>query len=90
MEAIRILRRRIDRLDDQILRLLARRAALAVQVGLIKRRTGLSARSSDRERAILHRIARSNQGPLQQGAVRRIFRSIVQESRRAAIRELRK
>jgi len=90
MEKIRRLRERIDALDDDILRILSHRAELAIRVGHVKRRTGLAARSSDRERAILHRIGRVNAGPLENAAVRRIFRVIVQESRRAAIRELRK
>jgi len=90
MEKINRLRGRIDELDDEILRLLSERAQLAIDVGRVKRRTGLAARSSDRERAILRRVGRVNQGPLENAAVRRIFRLIVQESRRTAIREIRK
>lgn len=90
MEEILRLRKRIDALDDTILRILSERARLAVLVGRVKRRTGLAARSSTRERAILQRIVRSNDGPLDDAAVRQIFKLIVQESRRTAIREIRK
>lgn len=90
MEEIRQLRKQIDAMDDAILRILSRRAKLAVCVGRVKKQTGLAARSSDRERAILRRIGKTNQGPLDTAAVRRIFQLIVQESRRTAIREGRK
>lgn len=90
MAEILSLRGQIDELDNQILRLLSRRAGLAIRVGRVKRRTGLAARSSDRERAILRRIVKANEGPLPDAAIRRIFRLIVQESRRTAIREIRK
>jgi len=90
MEEIQGLRRRIDALDDELLRILSQRAELAIRVGRVKRRTGLAAKSSDRERAILRRITSANEGPLDNSTVRRIFRLIVQESRRTAIRERRK
>jgi chorismate mutase-like protein len=90
MEEILDLRGQIDELDNEILRILSERAELSIRVGHVKRRTGLAARSSDRERAILRRIVKANEGPLDNAAIRRIFRLIVQESRRTAIRELRK
>jgi len=90
MEEIRRLRQRIDTIDDQLLKILSRRAELAIRVGGVKERTGLAAKSSDREREILRRITEANEGPLDDSSVRRIFRLIVQESRRAAIRERRR
>jgi chorismate mutase len=90
MEEILDLRGQIDELDNEILRILSERAELSIRVGQAKRRTGLAARSSYRERAILRRIVKANEGPLDNAAIRRIFRLIVQESRRTAIRELRK
>lgn len=90
MAEILNLRGQIDELDNKILRLLSQRAELSICVGHVKRRTGLAARSSDRERAILRRILKVNEGPLDSAAIRRIFRLIVQESRRTAIREIRK
>ena len=90
MKEIQMLRARIDTLDDRLLRLLSRRAQLAIEVGHLKRRTGLSARSSIRERAILQRMAHANAGPLDAPSVRKIFQMIVRESRRTAIREISK
>ncbi|MGH9683550.1 MAG: chorismate mutase [Candidatus Acidiferrales bacterium] len=86
MKKILDLRSQIDAIDDKLLLLLARRARLAIRVGLVKQHHGLAARSSDRERQILHRLGRTNEGPLDAAAIKRIFHLIVQESRRAAIR----
>ncbi|MFY9753997.1 MAG: chorismate mutase [Candidatus Acidiferrales bacterium] len=88
MAEIRELRRRIDLIDTALLRMISRRARLAIEVGYVKRRTGLAAKSSVREREILRRIAQENGGPLDDAAVRRIFHEIVRESRRTAIREI--
>jgi len=76
------LRRQIDRLDSQILQLLNRRAGVAVQVGRLKRRDGRPVYDGEREAAILRRVARLNRGPLPSASVTRIFRGILQVSRR--------
>ena len=80
------LREKIDAIDDQLLWLVSRRVRLAIEVGLVKKHSGLAARSSVRERQILRRLVGANPGPLPHSAVRRIFHQVVQESRRAAIR----
>lgn len=85
---IQALRKRIDGVDDELLRLLYSRAGLAIEIGHLKRNKGVPAYSPARERAILARLAKINGGPLQQEAVKRIFREIVRESRLAAIREV--
>lgn len=82
------LRRRIDGMDNELLRLLYSRAGLAIEIGHLKRKKGIAAYSPGRERAILARVTKMNGGPLQQAAVKRIFREIVRESRLAAIREV--
>lgn len=86
MRKIAGLRAQIDAIDDKLVRVLFRRASLAIKVGLLKERHGLAALSSDRERQILQRLSRADEGPLDAAAIKRIFRVIVQESRRAAIR----
>jgi chorismate mutase len=89
-QSIQALRKRIDEVDDELLRLLFCRAGLATKVGHLKRRKGMAACSPVREREILQRVVRMNGGPLQAGAVKRIFRQIVRESRAAAQREVAK
>ena len=76
------LRRRIDVIDEQLLRLLNSRSACAVEIGKIKRALGLPVYSPEREAWILERVRRENPGPLDEGGVRRVFERIIDESRR--------
>ena len=75
-------RAEIDAIDNELLRLINRRARLAVRVGVIKQRAGLPLCDRDRERDVLARAQRINLGPLADEAVAKIFRRIIYESRR--------
>ena len=75
-------RRRIDAIDEQLMRLLNSRSACALEIGRVKRRLGLPIYSAEREAWILERVARENPGPLDPTAVRRVFERIIDESRR--------
>ena len=75
-------RRRIDIIDEQLVRLLNSRSACAVEIGRLKRRLGLPVYSPEREAWILERVMRDNPGPLEPLAVRRVFERIIDESRR--------
>jgi chorismate mutase len=75
-------RRRIDQIDDQLMKLLNSRSACAVEIGRIKRRIGMAVYQPDREKWILDRVERNNPGPLDSGAVRRVFERVIDESRR--------
>jgi chorismate mutase len=75
-------RRRIDLIDEQLMRLLNSRSACAVEVGKIKRVLGLPIYAPEREAWILERVMRENPGPLDPLAVRRVFERIIDESRR--------
>ena len=75
-------RRRIDVIDEQLMRLLNSRSACAVEIGRIKRRLGLPIYSPEREAAVLERVMRENVGPLDPMAVRRVFERIIDEGRR--------
>jgi chorismate mutase len=75
-------RKRIDGIDDQLMRLLNSRSACAVEVGRIKRGQGLPIYAPEREAWILDRVMRDNTGPLEPLAVRRVFERIIDESRR--------
>lgn len=76
-------RAEIDAIDDELLRLLNERARLAIRVGESKRSVGLSVMDSAREREVIARARGANAGPLDAGAVERLFRRIIDESRRA-------
>jgi len=75
-------RRRIDVIDEQLMRLLNSRSACAVEIGKIKRALGLPVYSPEREAQVLERVTRNNPGPLDHGAVRRVFERIIDEGRR--------
>lgn len=69
----------IDRLDDELLQLINRRAALAQQIGLLKE-DGMVLRP-EREAQILHRLLQANRGPLSDEAVRQIFTELISHCR---------
>lgn len=75
-------RGRIDRLDLAVLRLLNRRAALALLIGRIKKRRKWPVYDARREAAVLGHVVRANPGPLSPRAVRHIFQAILSECRR--------
>ena len=77
-----VLRKQIDQLDTQILRLLNRRARLAMRAGLLKKRQGRRMFDRQREQAVLQRVRRSNHGPLSTQAARAIYREILKQVRR--------
>ncbi len=74
-------RRRIDEIDQQLIRLLNERSACAVEIGHIKRKLNLPAWSPEREAEILDNVERTNRGPLDDGAIRRLFERIIDEAR---------
>src|SRR5262249_28384876 len=75
------IRRRIDRIDDQLLRLLNQRAKLVLTVGEQKQRQQAAVYVPDRERAVLKRLAKGNGGPLAAPHVRAIFGEIISACR---------
>jgi chorismate mutase/prephenate dehydratase len=78
-EAVRIfdLRKAIDEIDSQILRLLNRRAELAIEVGRIKTEQSLDYHAPQREEEIYARLAAENAGPFPSQAVRPVFREVI-------------
>src|SRR5439155_461744 len=79
--SIPALRQQIDRIDDQLLRLLNRRAALALAVAEQKARSNSGVYAPAREKGVLERLVRANRGPLPVQLVRAIFREIISASR---------
>ena len=73
------LRAQIDRVDDQLVRLLNQRAALVVQVGHAK--SNAAKYVPEREKRIFQRLARMNGGPLRPQHVRTIFREVISSCR---------
>ncbi len=74
-------RAEIDETDRELLRLLNRRARLAMKVGALKREAGLPCCDPERERAVLKDLQTANAGPLDALAITKVFRRIIRESR---------
>lgn len=79
VEALRV---EIDRIDQQLLRILTERAKVVLRVGEQKQIVGLSIHDPRREQALLDRLASQADPPLDQQIVLTVFRTIVAECRR--------
>jgi chorismate mutase/prephenate dehydratase len=73
-------RKAIDRLDAQLIRLLNERTRHILAVGEIKKKAGDEIYAPHRERAVLNRICRLNQGPITNDSLRAIYREIMSSS----------
>ncbi|EHQ52666.1 chorismate mutase [Ectothiorhodospira sp. PHS-1] len=73
------IRRRIDALDDEIMRLISERADCAQEVARIKRAADARAEfyRPEREAQVLRRIQAANPGPLNSEEMARLFREIM-------------
>lgn len=75
------IRREIDRLDDELLRIFNQRAALALQIGYLKKELGLPVYDPQREKRIFAKMTGNNPGPLDDQAIKRLFERVIDESR---------
>lgn len=75
------IREQIDALDDELLSIFNRRAALAVAIGEIKKAEGRAVYDPDRERNIFERMQAANSGPLHNDAIVRLFERVIEETR---------
>lgn len=78
-------REKIDSIDTQILVLLNRRAVLVKCIGAIKAAAGLPIVDAEREDAILRSVSRDNPGDMSDEAALRIYRQILDESRKLQV-----
>lgn len=76
------LRRRIDEIDEELVRLLNARAECALAVGAEKKAAGLEIYQPQREAEVLAHVQAVNGGPLDDGAMRRLFERVIDEARR--------
>lgn len=76
------IRKKIDKLDSQLLYLLNQRAEQVIEMGHVKSKLGLKVFDPRRERDIFINMTEKNPGPLAVDAIVRIFERIIDESRR--------
>lgn len=74
-------RKRIDQIDQELVRLLNERAQCAIEIGHIKKELSQPAWQPQRELEILRHVVKSNPGPLDDSAIRRLFERIIDEAR---------
>jgi len=74
-------RKRIDEIDQQLLKLLNERSQCAVEIGHLKKHLDLPAWQPQREAEILRNVVKANAGPLDDAAIRRLFERIIDEAR---------
>jgi chorismate mutase/prephenate dehydratase len=75
-------RKQIDEIDSQIVELLNRRASVSRRIGELKTRAGLPVVDPEREEIVLRKIVRDNAGQIDPGSLMRIYREVLEESRR--------
>jgi chorismate mutase len=81
-EAMLDLRRRIDDLDELLVRTLSARAACALEIGRQKKLLGLEIYQPTREAEVLAHVQKINPGPLNNESMKRLFERVIDEARR--------
>jgi chorismate mutase len=81
-EVMADLRRRIDDLDELLVRTLSARAACALEVGKQKKLLGLEIYQPAREAEVLAHVQQINPGPLDNASMKRLFERVIDEARR--------
>ncbi len=74
------LRKRIDKLDDQLVKLLNERAQVVEEIGKLKNKTAKPIYAPDREKEILEKIIKANKGPLPDKCLVSIWRELMSGS----------
>ncbi|MHC4337290.1 MAG: prephenate dehydratase [Planctomycetota bacterium] len=74
------LRNRIDELDSELVKLLNERARVVVEIGKLKSKTGGQIYAPDREKEVLEKIAKANEGPLPDKCLVAIWRELMSGS----------
>ena len=74
------LRSQIDELDHKLIELLSKRAEVVVEVGRLKRNSDTPIYAPHRERAVLDKVLKANQGPLSDKTIEAIYRELMSGS----------
>ena len=75
------IRKKINQLDGELLQIFNQRAALALKIGALKKDLDLPIYDPKREKLIFERMQQLNRGPLDNGAIIRLFERVIDESR---------
>lgn len=78
--ALAQLRDRIDKIDRRVIELLNERASAVVEVGNLKRGSGIPIYAPHREQQVLEKVLGLNQGPLSDRTIEAVYREIMSGS----------
>ena len=79
-ESLSDLRRRIDELDAELIRIVSRRAAVVVEIGKTKQAEGTPIYAPHREAEVLARVLANNPGPLSDRTIEAVYRELMSGS----------
>lgn len=79
---INFFRQKIDYIDSEIIKLLNERAKYAKDIGKLKQKLNIPVYSPVREEKIIAGLKTINPGPLNTEALSRIYKHIIEETRR--------
>jgi chorismate mutase/prephenate dehydratase len=79
-DALKGLRTKIDALDRDLVQLLNKRAELVVEVGKVKRKTGVPIYAPHREQQVLSKVLGQNTGPLPNRTIEGVYRELMSGS----------
>ena len=71
------LRNQIDRVDEELLNTLNRRAELVIEVGQIKQKENINVFDPRREAELMDRLSSLNKGPLENATLQELFQSLI-------------
>ncbi len=80
-QRVKELRRRVNEVDGELVRILNERARIVQELGAYKRETGVALFDPRREEEILRRVAEINEGPIYDTSMRDIFELIMHRIR---------
>lgn len=80
MDELEALRNKIDHIDEEILKLLNERGEISIEVGNRKKDKNLAFHFPERERELLERLYKLNQGPLSNDSINAIYREVLSAS----------
>ena len=75
-------RRKLDKLDRKLVRMLNQRARAAQEIGRLKARTALPIYEPKREEAVFENVLGANRGPFPDHELKRVFEEIIGVMRR--------
>lgn len=78
--ALKGLREKIDAVDHKLVELLNARAELVVEVGKVKRKTGVPVYAPHREQQVLTKVLGQNKGPLPDRTIEGVYRELMSGS----------